>query len=241
MAVHAWGGAQCVNYGVPSGVGRELYVVTDIVAKGAYSGRFDLPAAGSSNSCELLRGRTIAMDDEWYSMEIRFPKDWQEPSPAGWGMSLAQFNFENIWGSPVSLIAHADYVDLTLNAGLCTSLTSGNAACQFSSGIGGNLPRQQVIPTSAFSIDTWHELLIHIKWTNGTDGILEGFHRLRGEATWTKTSRSQRLSDPPAHGDIYTGGIGPYGGQDRRLPGMGELPALRLAGQLLPGDVEQLR
>ena len=181
------GGAQCFNYGVTSEDGF-LYVVRDVVAKGSYSGRFDLPAANVANSCELLRGRTIALDDEWYSMEVRFPNDWREPSPAGWGMSLAQFNFQNIWGSPVSLNAHSDYVDLTLNAGLCTTYTTSNPSCQYSSGIQGNVPSQHIIPTSAFSTGTWHQLLIHIKWTNGNDGILEGFHRLRGETTWTKTA-----------------------------------------------------
>ena len=146
-----WGGAQCVNYGVPSRVGT-LHVVDDTVAKGSYSARFDLPAADTTNSCELLRGRTIAMDDEWYSMEIRLPSDWQEPSPTGWGLSLAQLNFQNIWGTPVSVIAHSNYVDLVLNAGLCVDFRSGNPSCENSSGIGGNL-RRRGGPQSRFPAD----------------------------------------------------------------------------------------
>jgi hypothetical protein len=34
----------------------------------------------------------------------------------------------------------------------------------------------------------WHQFLIHVKWTNGNDGVAQGFHRLRGEATWTQTA-----------------------------------------------------
>jgi hypothetical protein len=174
---------------------------------------------GRNNSCELLRGRTIGMDDEWYSLEIRLPGDWQEPSPAGWGMSLAQLNFENIWSSPVSVIAHGNYVDLVLNAGLCTGLKSGNPGCQYTSGMGGNVPRQQLIPTWAFSTRTWHQLLIHVKWTNGGDGVVEGFHRLRGETTWTKTAMLsgyptlQRTGDyTPVASDPTVDKIGAYRG-----------------------------
>ena len=186
----SWGGAQCLNYGLPNDSNDtygDLYVLGDIVAKGSYSGRVDLPAAGTSNACELLRGRTIAMDDEWYSMEVRFPSNWQEPSPAGWGMVLAQFNFEGIWGFPLGISAHSNYVGLTLNSGLCKSITSGDPTCQYSSGIQGNVPSQYIIPISDFSTGVWHQLLIHVKWTNGNDGIVEGFHRLRGQTTWTRT------------------------------------------------------
>lgn len=213
-----WGGAQCTNYGVH--VNGNLYIETDSVAKGLFSARFDLPAANSYNSCELLRGRTIAMDDEWYSMEIRFPSDWAEPSSTGWGLEMAQLNFQSIWGTPVGVVAHSNYVDLILNAGLCYPPKSGNPSCQYSSGIGGNLPEQHIIPTSAFSPGTWHQLLIHVKWTNGNDGIIEGFHRLRGETTWTRTASLsgyptlQRTSSyTPVASDRTVDKIGAYRGR----------------------------
>ena len=188
--ISPWTGAQCLNNGLSSDsdVTRgDLYVVNDVVAKGTYGGRFDLPASSTRSACELLRRRSIAMDEEWYSMEIRLPNNWREPSSAGWGMSLAQLNFENIWGAPVSVAAHGNFVDLTLNSGLCTVFTSSNPSCQYSSGVQGSLPQQHIIPSSAFSTGTWHQLLIHVKWTTGNDGVLEGFHRLRGESAWTKT------------------------------------------------------
>ena len=216
------GGAQCLNYGVPSDSNEtrgNLFVVTDTVAGGNYAGRFDLPAASKNNACELLRGRTVAMDDEWYSMDVRFPGDWQEPSPAGWGMSLAQFNFENIWGTPLSVSAHANYVGLTLNAGLCTPVTSSKPSCQYSSGIGGNVASQSIIPSSDFSTGIWHQLLIHVKWTNGGDGIVEGFHRLRGQTAWTQTVKfigyptlQRTATFTPTASDVTVDKIGAYRG-----------------------------
>ena len=217
-----WGGAQCENYGVKGGsnhVRGNLHVVDDPAGTGRHSGRFDLPASGASNACELLRGRTIGMDDEWYSMEVRFPGDWREPSSVNWGMSLAQFNFEGIWGSPVGLVAHANHVDLTLNAGLCTALSQGNPSCQYSSGIGGNVPSQSIVSSSDFSTGVWHQLLIHVRWTNGDNGVVEGYHRLRGQRAWTRTLRFsgyptlQRTSTfTPTAIDPTTDKIGAYRG-----------------------------
>ena len=137
-----WGGAQCLNYGVPSDSDESSALCTSSTtpSRRATTAAVSTCRQRQDNACELLRGRTIAMDDEWYSMEVRFPSDWQEPSPAGWGMSLAQFNFENIWGTPLSVSAHSNYVGLTLNAGLCTSVTSGNPSCENSSGIGEIFP-----------------------------------------------------------------------------------------------------
>ena len=159
------------------------------------------------------------MDDEWYAMEIRFPLDWREPSPTGWGMGLAQFNYERIWGTPVGVAAHSNFVELDLNSGLCAPLTSGNPSCQYTSGISGNLAPRAIIPPSAFSTGVWHQLLIHVRWTNGNDGILEGFHRLRGQTTWTRTASFrgyptlQRTSSyTPSAADRTVDKIGAYRG-----------------------------
>ena len=218
----SWGGAQCLNYGLASdSISRgNLDVVADSAAKGGYHGRFELPAAGTNNACELLRGRTIAMDDEWYSMEVRFPSDWREPSPTGWGMSLAQFNYERIWGAPLGIQAHSNHVGLNLNSGLCVPITAGNPSCQYSSGIAGNVPSQDILPSSDFSTGVWHQLLIHIKWTTGNDGVVEGFHRLRGQTGWTRTVRFsgyptlQRTSTfTPVASDRTVDKIGAYRGE----------------------------
>ena len=217
------GGAQCLNYGLVSDAFADrgqVHVVTDSAAKGGYDARFDLPAADKKyTACELLRGRTIAMDDEWYALEIRFPGNWQEPSPAGWGMSVAQFNYERIWGAPLGVVAHSETVKLILQSGLCVPVTSPNPHCQYSSGTGGNVPGQDIIPSSVFLAGAWHELLVHVKWTTGDDGLVEGYHRIRGQAAWTRTVRFagyptlQRTSTfTPRATDITVDKIGAYRG-----------------------------
>src|SRR4051794_16712419 len=108
-------GAQCANY-APSLSGSitrgNLSIVTDVVAQGMYSARFDLPAdVASNNACEVLRKRTEALGtDDWYAQEVYFPSNWREPS--GWGLLLGQYDYQGITGPPVGLVAHANYVDL---------------------------------------------------------------------------------------------------------------------------------
>jgi hypothetical protein len=183
-------GSQCANTGVPSSSGftrGNLSVVTDVVAQGTYAGRYDLPAAGNNNACESLRKRTLELSDEWYALEFLLPSNWQEPSAAGWGLSVAQLNFQGIWGAPVLLAAHANSVDLVIQSGLCDPVSSTKPGCANSSGSGGNLSPMHAVPSSRFATNVWHQLLIRVKWASGTDGIVQVFHRKKGESTWAQT------------------------------------------------------
>lgn len=176
-------GAQCANTGVPSALGT-LTIQSQVVGQGRYAAQFDLPAAASSNSCETLDKRTINVGtDDYYGLMVRLPTNWQEPS--GWGMSLAQFNFQGIWGSPVQLIAHADHVSLIIQSGLCNPLSGGSPGCAYSSGIGGNVGQISAIPAPV-ALGVWHELVVHVHWATDTSGVVEVWHRLVG-GTWVKT------------------------------------------------------
>jgi len=183
-------GAQCANTGVPSSGSFSRGTITvqsEFVAQGKYAARFDLPAAASGyTACEVLRKRTLELNEEWYALEFRLPLDWQEPSPTGWGMEIAQLNFQNIWGAPVGLYAHADGIRLILSSGLCrpagTPYPPG-PGCTINSGPGGNLAPMYVIPTAP-ELGVWHQVLVHVKWAKDNSGLLQVFHRRRGESAW---------------------------------------------------------
>jgi hypothetical protein len=183
-------GAQCANTGVPStatNVSGTITVQSEIVAQGKYGARFDLPAAATYNSCEALHKRRIDLGhDDYYGLMVRFPSDWREPSPAGWGLSLAQLNFENIWGAPVSLLAHADHVVLAMQSGLCKSVRTSTPGCAYSSGPNGNVAPMIAVP-APLALEVWHELIVHVRWTTDSAGIIEVWHRLKGGDTWNKT------------------------------------------------------
>jgi hypothetical protein len=186
--VSQWIGAQCANTGVPSTsdvVRGKLSVVTSPVSQGRYAGRVDLPAASVSTSCEALRERTSTPGSEdWYGLNVRLPLRWREPSPEGWGLVFAQFNFQGIWGAPVYLIARARTVDLILSSGSCNDVYSSSPGCAFSSGPNGTVPRMVLIPRLAGA--RWHQLIVHVRWASDGSGLVEAWHRVRGRTKWIK-------------------------------------------------------
>ena len=177
-----WTWTQCTSAPTPDY--GTLNVVTRPVARGKFAARFDLPASDRNHSCEVLRRRTLAVgSDDWYGLEVRLPMNWQSPSRAGWGLVIAQFNFQGIWGAPVSLVATAGTVNLVLQSGLCNDVNSPRPGCAFSSGTAGNVSSLVVVP-QPIARDRWHQLIVHVKWASDSSGLIEAWHRLRGSTKW---------------------------------------------------------
>jgi hypothetical protein len=188
-------GAQCANGNVQSDAVFErgtVHVVQDMVAKGLYAARFDLPATTKRGACEVLRKRTLGLGDEWYALEFRLPPNWQEPSPEGWGLDIAQLNYQGIWGSPLALKAHSDRVRLQIQSGHCLPVGSPEPGCQYTAGFGvnsagANISVAPAIPPARFAAGVWHQLLIHMKWSAADDGAAQVFHRQKNETDWVQT------------------------------------------------------
>jgi hypothetical protein len=142
-------GAQCANTSsAPMLFTRgTITVQSEGVAQGRYAARIDLPAAPrDSTACETLAKRKIGVgSDDYYGLMVRFPPVWREPSPGAWGLAIAQLNYQNIWGSPVMLVAHADRVAMVLQSGLCRPGGSPHPGCAYSSGLGGNVKRMVAV------------------------------------------------------------------------------------------------
>lgn len=193
----AWGGQQCSNITsealqVERGT---LRIQSEVVGEGAHAVRIDLPAApSSSSSCEALIGRPIGIgEDDYYGLMVRLPQEWREPSTAGWGLGLAQLGFQGIWGSPVALAAHADRVRIVVQSGLCEPVWKPNPHCQYQNGFGvngagGNIPNLLAIPPKRFATGVWHELIIHVRRAFDSRGVVETWHRRKGETEWVKTA-----------------------------------------------------
>jgi hypothetical protein len=176
-------GAQCANTGVPStatNLSGTVTVQSETVGQGKYAAQFDLPNSPEvRNSCETLAKRMIGVGtDDYYGLMVRLPPNWQEPSGAGWGLSLAQFNFEGIVGAPLTLIAHANDISLVMQSGLCQA-----SRCQYTSGAGGNIAPMSITPAYR---DVWHEFIVHVRWTTNEKGLIEVWHRLKLHKLWRK-------------------------------------------------------
>jgi hypothetical protein len=183
--------AHCANTGVPSdarAVRGTITVQTAIVGQGKYAAQVDLPAAPTAKTaCEVLSKRSIGLGrHDYYGMMVRFPRSWREPSAVGWGLAIAQLNFQNIWGAPVMMVAHANHVGAVLQSGLCKSVFTSKPGCTYSSGPGGNVRRLAAVPRP-MALDAWHELIVHVHWATNSRGVLEVWHRLKGGRSWKKT------------------------------------------------------
>ena len=182
-------GAQCANTGVPSttkNLSGTITIQSQTVGQGNYAAQFDLPNSPEvRNSCEVLDKRKIGVGtDDYYGLMVRLPSDWQEPSGAGWGLSLAQFNFQGIVGAPLMLIAHAKDISLVLQSGLCVS------RCQYTSGGGGNV--RPMILSPAY-VNVWHEFIVHVRWAPNAKGLIEVWHRLKLHKLWRKVAERRGL------------------------------------------------
>ena len=186
-----WSSAQCANTGISSDGSIARGTVNLTVRLGGqerYAARFNLPSAETSNACEVLKSRPIGLGtDDYYGLMVLFPKkSWREPSPAGWGLMIAQLGFQGIWGSPISLSAHAGKVMLVIQSGLCARSTSAHPGCAYSSGSGGNVKPMAAVSTP-LALGVWHELIVHVHWSTDSSGVVEAWHRMKGETKWMQT------------------------------------------------------
>jgi hypothetical protein len=192
-----WDGAQCENTKVDSAKDNETWnrgrldVVSDIVGGGSKAARFDLPSDGQRlQACEALHGRTLGTGhgypplEQWYALSIRFPANY---TTQGWGLAVASFNYQLIWGAPLGILAvgpavtgEPNHVRLAGQAGECVPVTEPNPHCEWSR-------PWPIIPPERFATEVWHDLLVHVVWsTKAREGLIEAFHRQRG-GEWANT------------------------------------------------------
>ena len=186
----AWTGGQCANTGLPFSATSTRGTVNLTVRNagaGKYAARFNLSAVTTSSACELLHKRPIGLGtDDYYGLMVFFPRNWREPSPAGWGLSIAQLSFQGIWGSPVLLAAHARSIALVVQTGLCVPIGSSHPGCTYTSGPGGNVKPMFAV-RAPLALHVWHELIVHVHHAIDSSGVVEVWHRLKGESSWKKT------------------------------------------------------
>ena len=133
---------------------------------------------------------------------------------------IAQLNYQGIWGPPVGLAARAKTVELVVQSGLCNDVRSVHPGCAFSSGPGGNVEKMVAIRRPA-ARGRWHQLVVHVRWATDAHGVIEVWHRLRGNARWVRTVRAGgfptvqwSVSRPPTYQGTVDK-IGAYRGRAR--------------------------
>jgi hypothetical protein len=174
--------------------------------KGSLSGRWDLPAyTGGTTSAEMLHARRADPGvHDYYAQAVRF-------SDFNWGncqqqpLSLAQYNFQGINGSPVALSGQCGtgygagfQPNPSLYLLVCSGLVPATGPCPYYTGtpVGGgyscrNMPSGTcgplyLVPPGQVALNIWYEVIVHVYWTANLDGVVEGWVRKKGDASFTK-------------------------------------------------------
>jgi hypothetical protein len=190
------GGPQCANYGTPSKPPRLRGTFTVVHVKDVLAGRFDLPAASPPTypleACELITRRALKLGTTgYYGYMFYVPKGWTAGANSFWGVSTAQFGFQNIWAAPIVLELHDDHMTLALETGACRSYLTSAPGCSWRSNADnphgpGNLGALYAVPRPMRS-GVWHEIIVGVHWARGRSGEIQVWHRVAGAADWTRT------------------------------------------------------
>jgi hypothetical protein len=200
-----WGVQDSTNVADTSGIHRGKVGSDNSTSEGgAWSGRFDLPAyPGGRTAAELLHSRMANPGtDDYYSEAFKFA-DFAWGDCQNQALSLAQYNYQGVAGSPLALSAQCGTsfgatatnlksVFLLVNSGNCTT-TSG---CPYYSGgpVGGGFGSRGVpdpgpyyiLPPGNVQLNVWYQVVVHVKWTAGLDGVVEAWVRQEGSSTFIK-------------------------------------------------------
>jgi hypothetical protein len=201
----SWGVQDTSTVVDTSGIHRGTTAADNSTANnGSWSGRFDLPAyTGGRTAAELLRSRMANPGtDDYYSEAFKF-NDFAWGDCQNQGLSLAQYNYEAVAGSPLALAAQCGTgygasatslksVFVLVNSGNCSATTG----CPYYSGmpVGGGFASRgmpdagpyYVLSPGNVQLNVWYQVVVHVKWTAGTDGVVEAWIRRKGDASFTK-------------------------------------------------------
>jgi hypothetical protein len=181
---------QCDNLNDPAR--GTLTLDGSVYSSASYSGRFNLSA--TQNACELLHSRLAGNhNDDYYAFGVNFdPVIWNQ---IGDPTSLNQFDYEGINGSPLAMAVGKDFVDITINSGKCPP-DNPYTGCPYFSGSwnGGYTTRPagmpgplRAVPKGQLTLGVWHQFIVHVYWTTDLNGVVQVWHREKGQTSWTKT------------------------------------------------------
>ena len=187
------GGAQCANYGMPSGSGGhyrgDFYLDSSNPGQGSTSGRFDLPAQSTYplEVCNIITGplKNTVGTDGFYGLMVLAPAGYNYP---GFGDVIEGLHFVNVYRAPINLVLRTGHLAIDLETGACTTrgcAYRNGSACTPSSSVTCLAPKD-VIPT--FTGGRWYEIVTHVHWTSDSSGLIETWYRRKGSSAWTATA-----------------------------------------------------
>lgn len=195
---------QCENIADVAGLHRgTLTTDTSTSDTGSVSGKFVLPTyTGGRTACELLYSRHPNRGtDEYYAQSFKFG-DFEWGDCQNQSLSLSQLNYQGISGMPLGLSGQCGKglgaafqplpsLYVLVNSGNCDS-----GSCPFYSGTpvgGGYSSRGMPTPGPYYLVQpgdvqtgVWYQTVLHVRWTDALDGVIEGWIKKKGEPTFVR-------------------------------------------------------
>jgi hypothetical protein len=173
---------------------------------GSWSGNFSLPANTTNmQGAMMLHSRTVKNgQDEWFGMAYYFPTGWPQslarPSaPQQTSLNVACPNYYSVNSCMVSVAAKPDSMFTLINSGACPASGVGSGCPWYSASpdggdysvcrgfTGSQCGPHYIIPPGQLILNVWHEIIMHVYYTTGNNGVVEFWHRIKGQTAWQKT------------------------------------------------------
>jgi hypothetical protein len=171
---------------------------------GGRSGRFSVPANTSyRQGAMMLHNRTVKNgSDEWFAMAYYFPKSWPaaltDANGTRHGSSIGCPNYYSVNSCMVSVSARPRSMFTLINSGACPA-SGVSPGCPWYSATpdGGNFSRCRgftgaqcgplyIVRPGHLKLKVWHEIIMHVYYTLENNGVVQFWHRIKGQSSWRK-------------------------------------------------------
>jgi hypothetical protein len=154
---------------------------------------------GGHQGVEMLHSRTVKNgSDEWFAIALYFPSSYAASMTNANGTTLVSGptcpNYYSVNGCMENLGVSNNSIYVLVNSGACPA-SGVSPGCPYYSG-SPNFPGvcrgftsctpRYVVPPGNLTANVWHEVILHIYYTLDNTGVVQAWHRLKGQAGWTK-------------------------------------------------------
>jgi len=169
---------------------EQFEIVTDPVRQGKYAAKTTVHDGDEfrdtgGERCDLsrpLRQDAVEVEgrDFWYAWSTMFSEDWQPLTPPDDWLVIID------WHSTYDDVCQLLQIELDGNNALRAKMLTGDVTgYECFSGPGTAYKHEEVI-VEKITPGKWNDFIIHVYWTTSENGIVEIWHKLEGDAAFTK-------------------------------------------------------
>jgi hypothetical protein len=182
-----------------------ISIASGVADRGTRSGKFSLPADKSHwQGAMMLHNRQVQNgSDEWFAMAYYFPRNWAKALTTADGtrhsLNLGCPNYYSVNSCIVSVSARPQSLFTLINSGACPA-SGVSPGCPWYSATpdGGNYSTCRgftgsqcgplyIVRPGRLKLNVWHEIIMHVYYTLDNNGVVEFWHRVKGQSVWKKS------------------------------------------------------